>query len=356
MIERCGDRQRKCDGLQKWPFHLFVESLPLMLQVALFLLASALCLQMWSVNISVAGVLITFAVLGVLFYLGIVIVGTSSYECPFQTPVSIALRSVWKKTGPHITTTFHHVVVAGTSLYKCLPWLLVLTTLSHLWEAIQRQILHVVLWLPPITTWYNSQNTPLPTTQPQQTMPWLDSLHSLWENIQCKILHVALCLPWNVPLFTIQEGLPIATANSPWLTPTALATLQRTNANDVTCVSWILWSITDPEALDAAVWLAGTIRWFEDGLNVEPPYDQIISTLKGCLTLLGRSILDQGTGHITLHKLSCGSTFVQCVYSRTLHTGSHSQLSLMTPHLWIQTFNTFSESIVMNTPLFFRYM
>ena len=26
MIERCGDRQRKCDGLEKWPLDLFIES------------------------------------------------------------------------------------------------------------------------------------------------------------------------------------------------------------------------------------------------------------------------------------------------------------------------------------------
>ena len=38
MIERCGDRQRKCDGLQIWLFRLFVESLPVMLQIALLLL------------------------------------------------------------------------------------------------------------------------------------------------------------------------------------------------------------------------------------------------------------------------------------------------------------------------------
>ena len=35
MIERYGDRQRKCDGLQKWPFRLFVETLPVMLLLAL---------------------------------------------------------------------------------------------------------------------------------------------------------------------------------------------------------------------------------------------------------------------------------------------------------------------------------
>ena len=290
MIERCGDRQRKCDGLQKWPFHLFVESLPLMLQVALFLLASGLCRHMWSINTPIAGVLITLTALGVLFYLGIVIFGASSYECPFQTPLSVALRSTWKKAGPHITAAFLHIVAAGALLYKCLPWLLILTTLHHLWEAIQCQILHVVLWLPPITTWYDSQYPPLPTTQPtpQQPIPWLASLHNLWENIQCKILHAALCLPQTLPVFTTQEGLPITTVNSPWFMPTALATLQSTNANDVRCISWILWNITDPEALDAAIRLAGTIRWFEDGLNVEPPYDQIISILKGCFDSAGK--------------------------------------------------------------------
>ena len=42
MIERCGDRQRKFDGLNKWPFRLFIESLPIMLQIALVLLTCGL--------------------------------------------------------------------------------------------------------------------------------------------------------------------------------------------------------------------------------------------------------------------------------------------------------------------------
>jgi hypothetical protein len=40
MIERCGDRQRKFDGLEKWPFRFCMESLPIMLQIALLLLMS----------------------------------------------------------------------------------------------------------------------------------------------------------------------------------------------------------------------------------------------------------------------------------------------------------------------------
>ena len=46
--------------------------------------------------------------------------------------------------------------------------------------------------------------------------------------------------------------------------------------------------ITDPETLDAAIWLAGSIHWFEDGLNVESLYDQIITTLKGCFCYVFR--------------------------------------------------------------------
>jgi hypothetical protein len=92
VAERCGDRQRKFDGMEKWPFRMFIESLPIMLQIALLLLACGLSRYMWSVNTSVARIIITFTVLGVLFYIGIVAAGTSSYECPFQTPASIGLR------------------------------------------------------------------------------------------------------------------------------------------------------------------------------------------------------------------------------------------------------------------------
>ena len=92
MIERCGDRQRKFDGLDQGPFHLFLSSPPLMLQLALFLLACGLSRYMWSVNTSVARIIISFTTFGLLFYTGIVVAGISSYECPFQTPTSEALR------------------------------------------------------------------------------------------------------------------------------------------------------------------------------------------------------------------------------------------------------------------------
>ena len=97
VIERCGDRQRKCDGLEKWPLHTFVEGLPVMLQISLLLLACGLCRYMWSIDAFVAGTLIILTGLGAIFYIAIVIAGMSSYACPFQTPVSTNLRNPWKK-------------------------------------------------------------------------------------------------------------------------------------------------------------------------------------------------------------------------------------------------------------------
>ena len=274
MIERSGDRQRKCDGLNKWPFRLFVESLPVMLQIALLLLACGLCKHMASINTTVAGVLIALTVLGVLFYIGIVIFGTASYACPFQTPASTALRILWKKFGHHVTTALDHVDVTGRSLLAALHR--VWDVICHVWEVILCQAIHMLLWLPLIGGHHNSQNVDLPVVQPnlQEHPSWLTSLHNLWENIQSKLLHAALHLPYTLPSPTIQE-------------PTTLTRHQKANTHDILCVSWILWNITDPEALDTAIRLAGIIRWFEDGLDVEPPYDQIVSTLKECFDSTG---------------------------------------------------------------------
>jgi len=214
MIERCGDRQRKCDGLKKWPLHFFVESLPMMLQVALFLLTCGLCHHMWSINTSVACTLISLTGVGVVFYLAILIAGTSSYACPFQTPVSIALRSPWKK--------------------------------------VRRRIVSAISWT---------------------RRMWKQRVRSLFRRQS----------PPTIPLENVQVQ-----RSEPWLGPKDLAIIHRTNANDVRCVSWILRSITDPEALDAAIRLAGTIRWFEDGTNVDPPYDIIVSTFGACFDSTGK--------------------------------------------------------------------
>ena len=222
MIERCGDRQRKCDGLKKWPLRFFIESLPVMLQAALLLLACGLCRHMWSINASVAYTLICLTGLGVAFFIGIVIAGMSSYACPFQTPASTALRGPWKKVR-------HRAVSSGDRFKRALSH--AIRMLKHrVWPLLRRPLLPIVI--------------PLRNSQVQES--------------------------------------------ESWLSPKDLAIIRRTNADDVQCVSWILRNITDPDALDAAVRLAGTIRWFDDGINADPPYDLIVSTFEGCFDPAGK--------------------------------------------------------------------
>jgi len=222
MIERCGDRQRKFNGLEKWPLHFFVESLPVMLQAALLLLACGLCRHMLTINTSVAYTLVSFTGLGVAFYVAIVIAGMTSYACPFQTPASAALRDLWKKVQRGIVPlTIHYTRV--------------LSRTQRMWKQGTRLVL---------------RRQPPPTATPL-------------DNVEVQ-------------------------GSEPWMTPMDLATTRRTNADDALCVSWILSNITDPEALDAAVRLAGTIRWFDDGINVDPPYDLIVSTFEACFDLTGK--------------------------------------------------------------------
>ena len=182
-----------------------------MLQVALLLLACGLCRYMWSVNTSVAYTLITLTGLGVLFYIGVVIAGMSSYACPFQTPASIVLRNPWKKLRRRTASFIGHRK----------------TWIRRVWDR--------NIW-------------PFFRHRPQSVIPL--------ENIQLQ---------------------PPET----WSGPKDLD-IRRTNTNDVRCVLWILRNITDPEALDAAIRLAGMVRWFEDGTDLEPPYDTIVSVFHTC--------------------------------------------------------------------------
>ena len=92
-IERGQNRQQKLNGIVTWYFDYVMESLPLMLQAALLLLGCALSQYLWEMNTTVASVIIGVTSLGMLFYLFIVIAGSVSASCPYQTPGSRILRS-----------------------------------------------------------------------------------------------------------------------------------------------------------------------------------------------------------------------------------------------------------------------
>ena len=93
-IERSRNRQRKLDGITAWYFDSVMESLSLMLQVALLLLGCALSRYLWGIDTAVALVVLGITSLGVILFLFIVIAGATTESCPYQTPGSQLLRSL----------------------------------------------------------------------------------------------------------------------------------------------------------------------------------------------------------------------------------------------------------------------
>ena len=96
-IERSQNRQRKLDGIVAWYFDHVMESLPLMLQVALLLLGCALSRYLWKIDTTVASVVLGVTSAGLAFYMFITAAGAAFESCPYQTPGSNALRYLLPK-------------------------------------------------------------------------------------------------------------------------------------------------------------------------------------------------------------------------------------------------------------------
>jgi len=105
--DKSRDRQRKLDGLEKWRFHLVIESLPVMLQLALLLLGCAQSLHLWTISRAVAWVILAFTLFGVASYVLFTLAATLYYNCPYQTPPSIIVRTVTRYL-EHSSSTFAH--------------------------------------------------------------------------------------------------------------------------------------------------------------------------------------------------------------------------------------------------------
>ena len=102
-IERSQNRQKKLDGIETWYFDLVMESLPLMLQFALLLLGCALSRHIWGINTTVASVVIGVTSFGVACYAFILVAGTASTSCPYQTPGAQVLHYLWQKVSNRYT-------------------------------------------------------------------------------------------------------------------------------------------------------------------------------------------------------------------------------------------------------------
>ena len=88
LQERCQRRQRKFDGLEAWYFSAILATLPIFLQLSLFLFGVALAANIWTMQRRVASVIMAPTASGVIFTFFTLVSSLRSPDCPFQTPVS----------------------------------------------------------------------------------------------------------------------------------------------------------------------------------------------------------------------------------------------------------------------------
>ena len=213
MIERCRDRQRRRNGFDNWKFHLIIEGLPFLLHASTFILTFGLFLRTFILFSYTSLIVLSFLAPAFFLYVWATVFGVLSEVRPYQTPISNALRGLWK---------IRYKIIPALSRRKRM--------LSRIYQVLTRRIRRN----PP----YHSSPVPLQ----------------------------------NVPVQRPEK----------WLKSDDLATIKRSISIDVQCVSWVLWKIDSPEALSIAIKFAGTAWWSEKGLDAEPPYDVIVSTLKAC--------------------------------------------------------------------------
>ena len=218
MADRCGDRQRRCDGFDFWEFRMIIEALPVLLHASTLLFTLGISFRRGGIGPYVRTLAYIFSTPAALLYGWATGLGLVWEMSSYRTPTSIALRGLWN--------TRHKISVVAHSKQ----------VLSRTYQMLSRRTQRDPHRQPPSTS-----SVIVLVQRPEQ-----------------------------------------------WLKPEEISIIQRTNVKDVRCASWVLWKIVNPEALDIAIRFAGAIRWFEDGPDVEPPYDLIISTLEACFNPAGK--------------------------------------------------------------------
>ena len=92
--ERSRNRERKLNGIDRWHFRSVMQFAPLVIQGSLALLCAALTQYLWGVDRTISSVIAGFASFGFILYVAFVAASVISFDCPFQTPVSLLARSV----------------------------------------------------------------------------------------------------------------------------------------------------------------------------------------------------------------------------------------------------------------------
>ena len=300
-VERSQNRQRKLDGIVAWYFDNVMESLPLMLQIALLLLGCALSRYLWEINSTVASVVLGATSFGVIFYLFIVVAGAASETCPYQTPGSHALRYL----GPEVRS----VLSAIASVFR-----------NALEESQAVRTVEIITWQ--YRPWWSRTNIiPLLKSVVRRYPRMLAIIfYHLWRAITRSL--ATFC----VRVFHLGSTIVGLLASSPrrvysWLHGTSPASEQgsdrQTTMLDLQCISWILQT-----SLDKAIRLP-TLKHLVT-MTVLPDFDPALVT--SCFGVLIGSINVTNRQVVIIQGLEELATLSAICFLRTFH-----RLSVMDP-------------------------
>ena len=216
VMEKSWDRQRKFDGMEKWNFYIVMEGPPVMLQIALVLLGLALSTYLWSINRAVAGIVMAVTLFGFSFYAFLTIAATFAYNCPYQTPPSLAIRFLAK----HISRRHR--------------WMM--DTLSSALSALNSARTSVARLFKHLRSGLSVLRAPLPVVTSEE-----------------------------VPLAVVVEPTPDRLFHE------VLADWTNHEA-DARCVTWVLYSMTDKDVILSSVRFAADIILYPAIAKILPPY------------------------------------------------------------------------------------
>jgi len=219
--DKSRDRQRKLDGLETWHFHLAIESLPVMLQLALLLLGCALSKYLWTISHTVAGVVVAVTIFGVSSYVFLTLAATLYYNCPYQTPPSILIRTIIKYLTHNHTNSTHAL---------------------------------------------RSVTTPLPPME----LGLRQTLRHLCTGVH-SVLHSVGCIP-GVPGETEHIPLAIITSSSPDRIFEDVFVDWEVLKADIRCISWVLSSTTDADVIYSTVRFAADMIWYPEVVETLSPH------------------------------------------------------------------------------------
>ena len=259
-IENSQNRQKKLNGVSTWYFHYVVESLPLMLQVALLLLGCALTRYLWEVNTTVASVILAITSFGIAFYLFIVVAGAAFESCPYQTPGAFIFRPIISYIRSHILPALHPAVV--------LSWLSNFTQhsycrsfLTEWWRGFGRPWYSIIISLASLLF------TPIPL---------MVDIYSFVQRIPQQLVKLGRGVYRRWPTTSRRIHQVLASFGKTayrWLTdiPQAHSPDQYIITLDIQCISWILQTSLDKLAHLAALRHLATIpelTWFDPTLVI----------------------------------------------------------------------------------------